>query len=170
MSSGTRATDSGAVRSFRVARPPPLWCSSAMDFVIDYKRLVEAVGDAIIAAAPDGKIILWNPAAQRIFGFTAEEALGNTLDLIIPERLRKRHWEGYDQVMRTGETRYASDELRVPAVRKDGRPLSIAFTVALLRSADGKVGTIAAIMRDDTARFTEERGLRKRMAELEGKK
>ena len=141
-----------------------------MDGRIDLKQLVEAAGDAIIAAAPDGKILLWNPAAERIFGFTAEEALGQSLDLIIPEHLRKRHWDGYERVMRTGETRYGSDVLRVPAVHKDARPLSIAFTVALLCSADGKVETIAAIMRDETARWNEERKLRKRVAELEEKK
>ena len=99
-----------------------------------------------------------------------EQALGQSLDLIIPERLQKRHWEGYDQVMQTGETRYGADVLRVPAIHKDARPLSILFTVGLLRSADGKVEAIAAILRDETARFNEERNLRKRLAELEGKK
>ena len=137
---------------------------------IDLQQLVEAAGDAIIAAAPDGKISLWNAAAERIFGYAAKEALGQSLDIIIPERLQKRHWEGYDQVMQTGETRYGADVLRVPAIHKDARPLSIAFTVALLRSADGKVEAIAAILRDETARFNEERNLRKRLAELEGKR
>ena len=75
---------------------------------------------------------LWNPAAERLFGFTSAEALGNSLDLIIPERLRERHWAGYRKTMATGETRYAHDVLRVPAVHKDGRALSIAFTVGLL--------------------------------------
>jgi PAS domain S-box-containing protein len=131
---------------------------------------VEAAGDAIIASAADGTIVLWNPAAARIFGFTAEEALGQSLDLIIPERLRKRHWEGYERAMRTGHSRYDTEVLRVPAAHKDGRRLSIAFTVALLRSADGKIEAIAAIMRDETARWEEERSLRKRLAELEGTK
>jgi PAS domain S-box-containing protein len=137
---------------------------------IDLQSLVEAAGDAIIAAGTDGTIVLWNPAAARIFGFTAEEALGHSLDLIIPERLRKRHWEGYERVMRTGQSRYGIEILRVPAVRKDGRPLSIAFTVGLLRSGDGSIQAIAAIIRDETARWEDERALRRRLAALEGTK
>jgi PAS domain S-box-containing protein len=136
---------------------------------MDFAQLVAAAGDAIVAADPQGKVTLWNPAAERIFGFSREEALGRSLDLIIPERFRQRHWDGYDKVMRSGETRYGTQVLRVPALRKDGRPLSIAFTVALLKDADGEVQSIVAIMRDDTERWNEERALKKRMAELEGK-
>jgi PAS domain S-box-containing protein len=141
-----------------------------MDRGVDLQALVQAAGDAIIAAAPDGKIVLWNPAAEGIFGFTTEEALGHSLDLIIPERLRKRHWEGYEGAMRTGHSRYGSEILRVPAAHKDGRRLSIAFTVALVRSTDGKIQAIAAIIRDETTRWEAERALRKRIAELEGTK
>ena len=136
---------------------------------MDLGKLVEAAGDAIVAADPEGKIVLWNPAAERIFGFSRNEALGRSLDLIIPERLRERHWEGYREVMQSGATRYGTEVLRVPALRKDGRPLSIAFTVALLKSAEGRVEAIVAIMRDDTARWNEERALKKRLAELETK-
>lgn len=85
-----------------------------MHDTLDLPSLVQAAGDAIIAADTDGKILLWNPAAERIFGFTAEDALGHWLDLIIPERLRTRHWEGYRRVMRTGQTRYGTKVLRVP--------------------------------------------------------
>jgi PAS domain S-box-containing protein len=134
---------------------------------LDLQALVQAAGDAIIAAAPDGTIILWNPAAERMFGFTAGEALGRSLDLIIPERFRNRHWDGYKQVMRTGQTRYGTEVLRVPALHKDGRPLSIAFTVALLKSAQGDVQAIAAVVRDETARWEEERALRQRLKALE---
>jgi PAS domain S-box-containing protein len=136
---------------------------------MDFAQLVAAAGDAIVAADPQGKVTLWNPAAERIFGFSREEALGRSLDLIIPERFRQRHWDGYDKVMRSGETRYGTQVLRVPALRKDGRPLSIAFTVALLKDAAGKVQSIVAIMRDDTERWNEERSLKKRVAELEAK-
>jgi PAS domain S-box-containing protein len=135
--------------------------------IIDFNLLVNTVGDAIIAADPDGKIVLWNPAAQRIFGFAAQEALGQSLDIIIPERFSARHWEGYRQVMRTGQTKYGADVLRVPARHKDGRALSIAFTVALLPSADGTPKAIAAIVRDETSRWNEERALRQRLRELE---
>lgn len=131
----------------------------------DVEMFLRAAGDAIIAADTDGRIILWNPAAERIFGFTAEEAVGCSLDLIIPERFRERHWAGYHEVMRTGQTRYASEVLRVPALHKNGTPLSIAFTVALLRSTEGS--TITAIVRDETKRWNEERQLRRRLAELE---
>jgi PAS domain S-box-containing protein len=135
---------------------------------VDLQSLVQSAGDAIIAADRDGTIILWNPAAERLFGFTAEETLGRSLDLIIPERFRDRHWKGYRQVMRTGQTRYGSETLRVPAVHKDGRPLSIAFTVGLLTSTDGTVEAIAAIVRDETTRWKEETELRRRLKELEG--
>ena len=141
-----------------------------MDNRVDLQSLVSAAGDAIIAAGTDGTILLGNPAAERIFGFTADEALGHSLDFIIPERFRTRHWEGYERVMRTGQSRYGTEVLRVPAVRKDGRPLSIAFTVALLRSRDGSIQTVAAILRDETARWEEERALRRRLADLEGTK
>jgi PAS domain S-box-containing protein len=134
---------------------------------INLEFFVQAAGDAIIAAGSDGKIVLWNPAAERIFGFTATEAIDQSLDLIIPERFRERHWEGFRKVMRTGETRYGADVLRVPALHKDGRPLSIAFTVALLKSPGSGAFTIAAIVRDETQRWNEERELRRRLAELE---
>ncbi|MGE5303458.1 MAG: PAS domain S-box protein [Alphaproteobacteria bacterium] len=131
----------------------------------DLDMFVRAAGDAIIAAGADGRIIFWNPAAERIFGFAAEEAIGRSLDLIIPERFRERHWAGYREVMRTRQTRYASEVLRVPALHKNGQPLSIAFTVSLLFPAEGTI--ITAIVRDETKRWNEERELRRRLAELE---
>jgi PAS domain S-box-containing protein len=136
---------------------------------IDFEQFVRVAGDAMVAANPDGAIILWNPAAARIFGYTEAEALGQSLDLIIPERLRERHWSGYRNVMRTGETRYGTDLLRVPATHKDGRSLSIAFTVALLQDAHKQIHAIVAIIRDETQRWNEERALRQRIAELEAK-
>jgi PAS domain S-box-containing protein len=136
---------------------------------IDFEQLVNVIGDAVVISDASGAITLWNPAAERMFGFTPVEALGNSLDIIIPERLRGRHWTGYEKTMATGETRYGHDVLRVPAVHKDGRALSIAFTVALLHSAgpDAVVTGIVAVIRDETSRFTEERNLKKRLAELE---
>jgi PAS domain S-box-containing protein len=109
---------------------------------IDFEQLVNAIGDAVIVSGPDGAITLWNPAAEHMFGFTQEEALGQSLDLIIPERLRGRHWEGYSKTMATGQTRYGHDLLKVPAVDKAGRAMSIAFTVALLHAPDGAVSGI----------------------------
>jgi PAS domain S-box-containing protein len=136
----------------------------------DPEQLLLAAGDAIIAADTRGSIILWNPAAERMFGYTESEALGQSLDLIIPERFRHRHWDGYRQVMETGQTRYGTEVLRVPAVHKDGHTLSIALTVALLYAPDTKARVIAAIIRDETTRWKEERALRQRIAELEERK
>jgi PAS domain S-box-containing protein len=138
-----------------------------MQTTIDTSQVVEAIGDAVIASDPDGAIKLWNPAAQRMFGYTEAEALGKSLDIIIPQRQQQRHWDGYQKTMETGKTKYGNDVLRVPAVHKDGHTLSIAFTVALLHSPDGKVSAIVAVVRDESSRFAEERNLRKRLAELE---
>jgi len=99
--------------------------------------------------------------------FAADEALGRSLDLIIPERFRNRLWEGYQQVMRTGQTKYGTEVLRVPALHKDKRTLSIAFTVALLCSSDNEIQMIVAIVRDETTRWKEDRALRQRLTELE---
>lgn len=137
-----------------------------MNPILDLPAFVHAAGDAIIAAGADGRIIFWNPAATRIFGFSEVEALGQSLDLIIPERFRARHWEGYRQVMESGKSKYAADVLRVPATAKDGRALSIAFTVTLLDASEGD-RLIAAIVRDETTRWNEERELKRRLAQLE---
>ena len=136
----------------------------------DPEQFVRAAGDAIIAADADGLIVLWNPAAERVFGYTESEALGRSLDLIIPERFRQRHWDGYRQVMHTGHTKYGIDVLRVPAIHKDGRTLSIAFTVTLMSAPDAGGRIIVAIVRDETSRWNEERELRRRLAELEARK
>ena len=133
----------------------------------DYQQLVEAIGDAVVVCDAGGAIIVWNDAAVRMFGFTREDALGKSLDLIIPERQRQRHWDGYNKSMATGETRYGSDVLRVPALHKDGRTLSIASTVAMLYDAAHKVTAIVAVVRDETVRWSEERQLRVRLAQLE---
>ena len=136
---------------------------------IDLATLIAAIGDAVMVCDAQGAITLWNPACERLFGFTEAEVLGQSMDMIIPERLRKRHWEGYDKTMETGITKYGHDVLRVPAVNKQGTPLSIAFTVAMLHSPEGKVSAIAAIIRDETSRFNEDRAMKKRLVELEAK-
>ncbi|HEY4073758.1 MAG TPA: PAS domain-containing protein [Herbaspirillum sp.] len=138
-----------------------------MQAAVDFKELIEAIGDGVVVCNAAGAITVWNPAAERIFGFSEREALGQSLDLIIPDRQRQRHWDGYHKTMATGETRYGNDVLRVPALHKEGRPLSIAFTVAMLYTPDHKVSAIVAIVRDETARWTEERTLRLRLKELE---
>jgi PAS domain S-box-containing protein len=134
---------------------------------VDCTALVAAAADAVIVADAAGRITLWNAAAERIFGHTEDEALGQSLDIITPERFRQRHWDGYAKTMETGVTKYGTTLLKVPAVHKDGHSLSIAFTVALIFTADRKVDAIIAVVRDETARFAEERELRKRIVELE---
>jgi PAS domain S-box-containing protein len=129
--------------------------------------VVRNMADAVVVADPAGTIVYWNDAAERTFGWSAEQAVGRSLDLIIPERQRARHWEGYEKVMATGESRYGTDLLRVPSLNADGERHSIAFTVTLLTDAAGEVTHIAAVVRDETQRWAEEQGLRRRVAELE---
>ncbi|WP_377700843.1 PAS domain S-box protein [Pseudoduganella sp. UC29_71] len=136
---------------------------------IDYQQLVESIGDAVVVCDAAGAIIVWNDAAVRMFGFTREDALGKSLDIIIPERQRQRHWDGYNKSMVTGETRYGNDVLRVPALHRDGRNLSIAFTVAMLYDEARNVTAIVAVIRDETQRWSEERQMRVRLAQLEAR-
>jgi PAS domain S-box-containing protein len=133
------------------------------------ERLVADCPDAVIYADAGGHIRLWNAAATRIFGFAESEAVGKRLDMIIPERLRGRHWEGYDKVMGGAESRYGEGAiLAVPALHKDGRQISVEFTILPLRDAAGTLLGIAAFLRDATARFEEVRALHREIAALKG--
>lgn len=132
-----------------------------------YRTILEQAPDAILYADREGIIRLWNRGAALVFGFTAEEAIGQSLDLIIPERLRGRHWEGYFKVMETGESRYGIELLTVPALHRDGRQLSCAFSIVMLKDDQGKPLGVASIMRDGTAAFEREKTMKKRIAELE---
>lgn len=134
---------------------------------LDFQQLANALGDGLVVCDAAGAITFWNAAATRIFGFTESDALGQSLDLIIPERQRARHWDGYHKTMATGQTRYGNDVLRVPAVHKEGKPLSIAFTVAMLHGPGGEVTSIIAVVRDETERWSEERKLKARVTQLE---
>ena len=130
------------------------------------ERFVRNAPDAIIYADEQGVIQFWNGSAERIFGFAEAEALGQTLDIIIPESLRGRHWQGYTATMKSGNTRYGAGEiLAVPAMRKDGRRISIEFTILPFRDDAGRMEGIAAILRDSTARFEEMRALRRQLTE-----
>jgi len=121
--------------------------------------------DAIVASDKDGIIQFWNPGAERIFGHTSGDAIGKSLDIIIPERLRARHWQGYRQVMATGESRYGhGDVLVVPGIRKDGSRVSLEFTIVPVRDGTSRMIGMVAIMRDVTARFEEMRALRQKVA------
>lgn len=133
------------------------------------RQIVDGSQEAIISADRDGVIRLWNSGAEAMFGYQAAEAIGQTLDLIIPERLRGRHWEGYHRVMATGVTRYGKELLAVPAIRKDGSRISLEFTIVLLRDEEGKPLGTAALIRDVTARWQEEKAQKERQAALEAK-
>ena len=134
------------------------------------ETLLRSASDAIVATDREGHITFWNPGAARIFGFTAEEAAGQSLDIIIPENLRARHWEGFRHTMATGTSRYGhGDLLSVPALTKDGRRISVEFTIVLLRDDRREVAGTVAVMRDVTKRFEEVRDLRRQLAEAGGK-
>ena len=153
---------------------PPCWAHlfedraglGATDDVLG--ELIRQLADGVVVADTDGMIVFWNAAAERIFGWPAASAVGASLDLIIPERQRRAHWDGYRKVMQTGQTRYSSDVLRVPSLHSDGERRSIAFTVTLLTDAVGAVTGIAAVVRDETQRWSEEQELRRRLIELGG--
>ena len=132
-------------------------------------RIVEGAQAGIIFADQGGIIRLWNSGAEAMFGYTAAEAIGQSMEMIIPEKHRARHDEGYARVMQTGITKYGRDALAVPALRKDGSRISIEFTIVLLRSAQGGVIGAAAIVQDVTARWERDKALRARLAALESK-
>jgi PAS domain S-box-containing protein len=131
------------------------------------EQIVNQSGDAIVFSDSDGIIRLWNRGAEEMFGYAAAEAVGQSLDLIIPENLRTRHGEGYRRVMATGVTRYGKELLSAPGIRKDGGRISLEFSMVIIRGADGAIRGIAAIMRDVTTRWQKEKALKERLAILE---
>ena len=154
-----------------VGGDPPCWAhlfedADSLTSDVGLAELVRGMADAVIVADPNGTIVFWNHAAELLFGWSAPEATGRSLDLIVPERLRERHWTGYRRVMATGHTGYGSRLLEVPALHRDGRSLSIGFTVTLLRRADGTVRGIGAVVRDETERWQERRALRDELTRL----
>jgi PAS domain S-box-containing protein len=133
-------------------------------------RIVAGAPEAILFADREGVIRLWNAGAEAMFGWSAAEAVGKSMDMIIPERLRQRHWDGWEKVMKTGVTRYSGNELlAVPALRKDGSTLSIEFSIQLLRDDSGAILGPVAVIRDVTARWQKDKELRLRLKELEAK-
>jgi PAS domain S-box-containing protein len=133
------------------------------------QAVLTATPEAVVVCDAEGLIRLWNAGAQRVFGYSSSEAIGQSLDIIIPAKLRQRHWDGYHKTMATGETRYGDKLLSVPATHRDGHRLSVEFSVALLAHHDGRIVAISAIMREVTERRNDERALRGRLAELEGR-
>ncbi len=142
-----------------------------MSMNIDWlcRRIVEDAGDAVLFADRDGIIRFWNAGAEATFGYTAAEAVGRSMDLIIPERLRGRHWEGWHKVMETGVTRYGRELLAVPAATKSGANLSVEFTIQLVRDDSGRIAGASAIVRDVTARWSRDKELKLRLKDLEAR-
>ena len=132
-----------------------------------YKQIVDFAQDGILFADQDGNIQLWNSGAETIFGYTSEEAIGKSLDLIVPEKLRERHWKGYLRVMETGESRYGSELLKVPAIRKDGSTISVEFTILLVRNHQNEIIGTVAILRDVTEGWKQEKELKQKLKFLE---
>jgi len=134
------------------------------------RRILEGSPDAVLVSGRDGLIKAWNEGCARLFGFGEQEAIGQSMDLIIPERLRGRHWQGWDHTMETGTTRYGGGQLlAVPAAHKDGRTLSVEFSIQLLRDETGKIEWVVAIFRDVTERFQRDKAQKLRLKELEAK-
>lgn len=133
-----------------------------------FREIVTKAGDAIIFADADGQIQFWNQGAEDIFGYTEEEALGESLNIIIPEQLRNRHWDGYHTAMERGSTAYdRGDRLSVPAIRKDDEQISVAFTVTLINDTEKNLAGIAAILRDVTDQWNAQQERKERIQELE---
>lgn len=131
------------------------------------QQLLESTTDAILVVDRQGQIRYWNTGAEQMLGYRSVEAVGQSLDLIIPENLRSRHWEGYFRVMATGQTKYISDLLTSPGVHKDGSRLSLEFSIVLLRNDGGEIEGCASIMRDVSSRWQKEKALKKRLAACE---
>jgi PAS domain S-box-containing protein len=134
------------------------------------RRILDGSPDAILISDHAGTVRYWNAAAERVFGFRVTEALGLSMNLIIPERLRARHWAGWEATIRTGVTRYGEGQLlAVPALHKDGRQISIEFSIQLVKDADGHIEWVVAVIRDVTERYGREKALRAQLKALEAK-
>jgi PAS domain S-box-containing protein len=133
-------------------------------------RILDGSPDAVLVCDHTGVVRCWNAAAEQVFGFREAEAVGASMDLIIPDRLRARHWAGWETAMKTGVTHYSEGQwLAVPALHKDGRQISIEFSIQLLKGVDAAVEWVVAFIRDVTERYAREKQLRAQLANLEGK-
>lgn len=126
------------------------------------ERLVQQAPDGVIFADPTGTIRVWNPVAERIFGFMAEDAVGATLDIIIPERLRKAHWRGFNEALANRRTKHEGKALPTKAIRADGEQIYVELAFAVILDADGNAVGSSAHARDITERYKKEREERRK--------
>lgn len=131
------------------------------------QKILEEANDAIMFSDRQGLIRLWNRGAEQMFGYIASEVLGRSLDLIIPENLRERHWDGYFRVMESGSSRYSTEMLSAPALRKDGTRISTEFCMVMVKGEGGEVLGVAAIIRDVSTRWQREKEMKERIRALE---
>ena len=130
-------------------------------------RILDGSPDAVVVCDRAGTVRYWNAAAERTFGFGATEALGVSMDFIIPERFRARHWAGWEAALKAGVTHYGAGQLlAVPALHKDGRQISIEFSIQFVMGADERVNWVAACIRDVTERYRREKALRAQLSAL----
>ena len=130
-------------------------------------RIVAQMSEAVILADPAGRVILWNRGAEVLFGHPAAEAMGQSLDLIIPEDLRARHWDGYHRAVAAGHTHLGGRAVPTRAVRKDGATIYVELSFAIVRDEAGAVIGALAVGRDITERYTQDKARRRRLAALE---
>jgi PAS domain S-box-containing protein len=134
-----------------------------------FQAIVEQAPDAIIFADRDGAIRVWSRGAETVFGYAAAEVLGKSLDVIIPERLRGAHWEGFRRAIDTGQTKYGNRVLTTRSVHKNGGKLYVDLSFGLVKDAAGAVTGALAVGRDSTAHYLAEGAPRTRVANTEEK-
>ena len=143
------------------------WAGLPQDLPV---RILDGSPDAVLICDRAGVVRYWNASAERVFGRSAAEAAGASMDLISPERLRVRHWAGWEATMTTGVTRYGEGQLlAVPALHKNGRQISIEFSIQLLKDAGGQIEWVVAIIRDVTERFIRDKDQRAQLKALQEK-
>jgi PAS domain S-box-containing protein len=132
-----------------------------------FEAIAGQSSDAVIFADRDGAIRIWTRGAETIFGYSAAEVLGKSLDVIIPDRLRSAHWEGFRRAIDTGETKLGGRVIITRSVHKTGRKLYVELSFGLVRDRGGAVIGAFAIGRDCTARYNADSALRARIAQLD---
>jgi PAS domain S-box-containing protein len=130
------------------------------------QAILECLSEALIFADNAGLIQLWNPGAEFLFGYTRAESIGQSLDLIIPEHLRKAHWDGFHRAVSAGATVHARRSIITRALHKSGQPLYVDMSFALVKNQAGETIGSTAVARDATQRHFDEKNLRRQLAEL----